>query len=211
MQSSAVKPKALRRGERGGRGGLRTTSRGEPGRTTAFGWGDHEAVFCGDGFGWAVRQRGLEPKLGQDLLDDLGLLDEEEGPRWATTPRTQPRISLTGAFVMRTSPRIRSRRIPNLPTEIRQVIPERRPVPFSLKGTYSSVRRMRPGLIASPLLAQSRIQRIAQPVPEQIEADHHDHDGQAGDSGHMRRHDKVAPGVTEHGAPLRCGRLDAKT
>src|SRR3989338_7243165 len=60
------------------------------------------------------------------------------------------------------------------------------------------------------LLAQAGVQRVAEPVAEEVEADHHDHDGEPGDRGDVGGDDEVTPGVGEHGAPLGRGRLDAE-
>ena len=38
------------------------------------------------------------------------------------------------------------------------------------------------------LAAQARVERVAQPVADEIEAEHRDHDGQARDGRHVRRH-----------------------
>jgi len=39
-----------------------------------------------------------EPEVGQDLLDDFGLLDESDDPHWSRTPGTDERVHLVDLF-----------------------------------------------------------------------------------------------------------------
>lgn len=48
----------------------------------------------GEGLGWAVGVGGPEPEVGEDLLDDLRLVNEGDDPRRAATLWKEQRIGL---------------------------------------------------------------------------------------------------------------------
>jgi len=76
--SGWVKPKALWGAvaeKTDGPGASRGATRGGPLRTPPVGW-DHAAALGGNGLRGAIGSGRPEPEVGEDLLDDLRLLDE---------------------------------------------------------------------------------------------------------------------------------------
>src|SRR5262249_16134726 len=55
--------------------------------------------------------------------------------------------------------------------------------------------------------ARARVEHVAEPVAEQIEADHRDHDGEAGKDRDVRSHPEEIARLAQHRPPLRGGRL----
>src|SRR5215831_12751440 len=99
-------------------------------------------------------------------------------------------------------------------------IAPRSPAPASASAstvpTASTVRR---ALIASSPLcalrpgsesAQSRVERVAQPVAYEVTAQDQDEDGQPGNGGHVRRHRDELTAVREHRPPVRGRRLSTE-
>src|SRR5919202_1046995 len=64
------------------------------------------------------------------------------------------------------------------------------------------------GRLAGPL--QLRVERVAQPVAQQVERQHGGEDGEAGEDRDVRRQLQELPAVAEHRAPLGRGRPDAQ-
>src|SRR6266849_2336259 len=54
---------------------------------------------------------------------------------------------------------------------------------------------------------EARVERIAQPVAEEVDGQHGQHDGEAGEGGEPPRGGDVVPSIREHPAPRGRGRL----
>src|SRR5690606_36329898 len=67
-----------------------------------------------------------------------------------------------------------------------------------------------PGARRQASVFETGIQGVAQAVAQQVEAQHHQHDGQARERSNVRRRHKVLPAATQNGTPIGLRRLRAE-